>query len=113
MAEPLQVPKEMTLEKVIVTKTVSAGLLLVEVALVKTKNQYEAAVFLDKKYKPGPPLPLALPNATTAATHWMCARPRIGFTEEEATKIIDEVLSENRVKRIAFKDTWGADMEEF
>lgn len=108
----LKMPENMTLEKVIINKTVSNGMYEVDVALVLHNKQYEAALFLNKVYKPGPPLPRPLENPTTAATHWMSARPRVGLTEEETNKILDEVLSENRVKQITFKDKWGADLNE-
>lgn len=110
MSVSLQMPEGMILEKIILSKTVSNGIYQVDVALVLHKNQYEAALFLNRQYKPGPPLPRPLEKPSAAATHWMSVRPRIGLTEEEATLISDEVLSENRVKKINFKDTWGADL---
>lgn len=112
MPESLPMPEGMTFEKLILSKTVSNGLLSVDVALVLHKKQYEAAVFLNKQYKPGPPVPRELPNPSGGATHWMSVRPKIGFTQEEADQIIDEVLSENRVKHITFKDAWGADFDD-
>lgn len=112
MSETLPMPANMVFEKIILSKTVSNGMMQVDVALVQRNRQYEAALFLNKQYKPGPPLPRPLENPSAAATHWMSARPRVGFTEQEATLISDEVLSENRVKRITFKDSWGAGMDD-
>lgn len=112
MSESLEMPDGMVFEKILLSKTVSNGMYEVDVALVLHKNQYEAALFLNKHYKPGPLLPRPLENPSAAATHWMSVRPRIGFTEEEATLITDEVLSENRVKRLTFKDAWGAEMDD-
>lgn len=112
MAVTLQVPETMTLEKIILSKTVSNGLMTVDVALVLHGRQYEAALFLNQQYKPGPPLPRPLEKPSAAATHWMSARPRVGLTEQEAEMITDEVLSENRVKRMTFKDTWGTDNDD-
>ncbi len=102
----LDIPKDMMIEKIILSKTLQSKV-FIEVALVKTKKQYEAALFFNKRYKGGPPVPRALENPSEKASHWMCARPKVGFTEEEAEKIFDEVLSENRVKQIFFKDNWG------
>lgn len=112
MSALLQLPEDMALEKVILSKTVSNGIYQVDVALVLRNKQYEAALFLNNQYKPGPPLPRPLEKPSAAATHWMSVRPRIGFTDEEATLITDEVLSENRVKRITFKDSWGPDNDD-
>ncbi len=113
MSELLQMPAGMVLEKVILSKTVSNGIYQVDVALVLHKKQYEAALFLNRQYKPGPALPRPLEKPSAAATHWMSVRPHIGFTEEEATLISDEVLSENRVKKITFKDNWGPEQDDF
>ena len=110
MPKVLQLPEGMKMEKIILSKTVSNGMYEVDVALVFRNKQYEAALFLNNAYKPGPPIPRPLENSTNAATHWMSARPRIGLTEEETNMIIDEVLSENRVKQIRFKDNWGPEV---
>ena len=105
----LGMPEDMEIEKIILNKTIQGGKMFVEIALVKRGKQYEAALFLDKKYKGGPPLPRALLVPSEKASHWMSARPKIGLTAEEAEKVFDELLSENRVKKITFKDTWGED----
>ncbi|HPX60246.1 MAG TPA: hypothetical protein PLN25_00560 [Deltaproteobacteria bacterium] len=105
------VPEGMTVEKIILSKTLQSKL-TVDIALVLHNRQYEAALFLERKYKGGPPMPRELETPTDKASHWMSARPKIGLTPEEAEKVIDEVLSENRVKKINFKDTWGAEYEE-
>lgn len=112
MSQELQLPREMTLEKIVLSKVISGGRLFVDIALVKHKNQYEAALFIDKKYSPGPPLPRVLAISTSTATHWMSARPKVGLTEEEATMIIEEVMSENRLKRLMFKDVWGKHLDD-
>jgi len=103
-------PEGMTVEKIILNKTLQSKL-TVDIALVMHNRQYEAAIFLERKYKGGPPLPRALETPTEKASHWMSARPKIGLTPEEAEKVIDEVMSENRVKHITFKDSWGAEMD--
>ncbi len=113
MSETLQMPDGMVFEKIILSKTVGNGIYQVDVVLVLHKNQYEAALFLNRQYKPGPPLPRPLDNPSAVATHWMSVRPRVGLSEEETNLITDEVLSENRVKRITFKDSWGPDQDEF
>jgi hypothetical protein len=42
------------------------------------------------------------------ATHWMGIRPKVGFTAEEAEKILDDVSGQNVLRRIRFVDKWGA-----
>jgi len=84
---------------------------LVDVRLVKRPRQYEAALFLNGKYRPGPAVPRPLDNPSGDTTHWMGVRPSVGFTNEEADTIIDEVSSQNRLRRITFADKWGKDYE--
>ncbi|WP_390139128.1 hypothetical protein [Geobacter metallireducens] len=85
---------------------------LVDVRLVKRPRQYEAALFLNGKYKPGPPVPRPLDNPTTDASHWMGVRPSVGFSPEEADAITDEVMSQNRLRRLTFTDRWGREYDD-
>lgn len=102
------VPNDMDVLDSILSKETRGGF-HVDVRLVKRPRQYEAALFLNGKYKPGPPLPRPLENPSGDATHWMGVRPSVGFTYEEATKIIDEVSAQNTLRHIIFRDTWGKD----
>lgn len=83
---------------------------LVDVRMVKHKRQYEAALFLNGKYKPGPGIPRPLDNPSGDTTHWMGVRPSVGLTYEEAHNIISEVKAQNDLHRIQFTDSWGRDI---
>ncbi|WP_298434996.1 hypothetical protein [Geobacter sp.] len=111
MPEFSEVPRDMDVLDSILSKETKNGF-LVDVRLVKRPRQYEAALFLNGKYKPGPAVPRPLDNPSGETTHWMGVRPSVGFTYEEAGKIIDEVSAQNTLRRIQFKDSWGRDMYE-
>jgi len=101
-----EIPKDMEIIDSILSKTLKSGF-VVEVKLVKRPMQYEAALFINDKYKPGPPVPRAMDTPAGEATHWMGIRPKVGFTTEEADKILDEVSGQNVLRRIHFVDKWG------
>lgn len=101
-----EIPRDMEIIDSILTKTLKSGF-VVEVKLVKRPKQYEAALFINDKYKPGPPVPRQMETPAGEATHWMGVRPKVGFTAEEADMILDEVSGQNVLHKIFFKDTWG------
>jgi hypothetical protein len=107
MNEYLDMPEAMEVQEVIVERVLQSTGALLEVCLVKNGSQYEAALFFDKKYKPGPPLPRPLETQSGQSTHWMGVRPKVGLTEAEAEKIIYEVNGVNALHRIQIKDNWG------
>jgi len=111
MIESNDIPKEMEVIDAILTKTLKSGF-VVEVKLVKMPRQYEAALFINDKYKPGPPLPRAMETPVGEATHWMGVRPKVGFTAEEADQILDEISGQNVLHRIKMVDNWGTLDEE-
>lgn len=107
MSEFVDMPEEMEVQEVIIERVLQSTGALLEVCLVKHGKQYEAALFFDKKYKPGPPLPRPLETPSGQSTHWMGVRPKVGLTEEEADKILYEVSGVNALHRIQMKDNWG------
>lgn len=106
MPEFYDVPNDMDVHESILSKETKNGF-LVDVRMVKRHRQYEAALFLNGRYKPGPPLPRPLDNPSGDTTHWMGVRPSVGFTDEEAQTILDDVKSQNDLHHITFRDTWG------
>lgn len=111
MSEFVDYPEEMEVQEVILDREIQSTGAFLEVCLVKHRAQYEAALFIDKKYRPGPPLPRPLENPSGPATHWMGVRPKVGLTEAEAEKIAYEVNGVNALHRIQMKDNWGNLME--
>jgi hypothetical protein len=105
-------PKDMEFEEVILERVLQNTGALLEICVVKHGRQYEAALFFDQKYKPGPPLPRPLENPSGQYTHWMGVRPKVGLSQEEAEKVEYEVNGLNACHRIQLKDTWGRDFEE-
>lgn len=105
-----EMPRDMEIMDSILSKTLKSGF-LIEVRLVKRHNQYEAALFINGKYKAGPPVPRPMDTPSGEATHWMGIRPKVGFTTEEADRILDEVSAPNVLHRIRFADNWGAQGE--
>ena len=101
-----EIPKDMEIIDSILSKTLKSGF-VVDVKLVKRPMQYEAALFINEKYKPGPPVPRPMETPAGEATHWMGVRPKVGFTQEEADTILDEVSGQNVLHRIRFVDKWG------
>jgi len=104
------VPEEMKVQDVIVEKTLKNGM-YAEIRLVRLPRQFEAALFLDGRFKPGPPVPRPLDNPTGDVTHWMGVRPSIGLTAEETEKIAGEVNVQNFLHKLQFIDRWGKEEE--
>lgn len=100
------VPKDADVISQIIEKTLTSGM-LVEVYLVKYPRQYEAALFVDGHYKPGPPVPRPLENASEAVAYWMGVRPKVGLSQEEGDEILGAVNVQNMLHHCYFKDTWG------
>ena len=105
----MDMPNDMEVEEVIIDRILQNTGALLEVCVVKHGKQYEAALFFDRKYKPGPPLPRPLESPSGQATHWMGVRPKVGLTQEEADRIEYEVNGLNALHRIQMRDTWGMD----
>jgi hypothetical protein len=99
-------PPDMEVISQTLEKTLSNGM-LVEVFLVKRPRQYEAALFIGGKYKPGPPIPRPIDNPTPTAAYWMGVHPSVGFSEAEGDEILAEVNVQNRTHHCYFSDKWG------
>ena len=108
MSEYTDMPVDMEIQELIIDRVLQNTGALLEICLVKHKGQYEAALFFDKKYKPGPPMPRPLETPSGQSTHWMGVRPKVGLTEAEAEKIVYEVNGLNALHRIQMRDTWGS-----
>ena len=101
------VPKGSEVISQIIEKTLKNGM-LAEVFLVKLPQHYEAALFIDGHYKPGPPLPRLLETPTETAAYWMGVRPKIGLSQEEGDEILGAVNVQNKLHHCYFADKWGA-----
>jgi len=102
----IDVPKDTIVLDTLIEKTLSNGM-QVEVYLVKQPRQYEAALFIEKHYKPGPPLPRPLENQTEATAYWMGVRPKVGLSQIEFEEIIAAVNVQNKLHHCNFIDKWG------
>ena len=111
MADLIDVPQGMKVMKSVVVKRLQSGF-FAEVFLVLHNGQYEAAIFLNDKFKPGPPVPYPLDTPTELHSHWMGVRPSIGLTPEEAALILNEVECENALHRQKLNDRWGKAQDE-
>lgn len=109
MPEFLDLPHEMEVQEVLVERELQATGGYMEIRLVKHGRQYEAAVFVNGRYRPGPPLPRPLEHQVGNATHWMGIRPKVGLSAEEVEKIEYEVRGVNALYRITMRDTWGSE----
>lgn len=109
MAEYSDLPDDMEVQDLIVERELQATGAQLEIRLVKRPRQYEAAVFINGKYRPGPPLPRPLDTPVGTSTHWMGVRPKVGLSPEEVEKIEYEVTGTNALYRISMRDNWGAD----
>ena len=105
MAELIDVPRGMKVIKSVVVKRLQRGH-FAEVFLVLHNGQYEAALFLNDKFKPGPPIPYPLDSPTEANSHWMGVRPSVGLSSEESAVIINEVECENSLHKQKMVDRW-------
>jgi hypothetical protein len=83
-------------KKNILSKILSNGL-KADFSLVQDDDSFLAALYIDGRFIPGPPLPVPLDPASEEVTHWMGNRPSVGLTTEEAKKIIKVVQLENSV----------------
>lgn len=106
MSSLIDVPKDVEVLDQLVEKTLSNGM-LVEVYLVKSPRQYEAALFIGGMYKPGPPIPRPLDTPTETAAYWMGVRPKAGLSQEEGDEILGAVNVQNKMNHCFFTDTWG------
>lgn len=106
MSELIDVPFGMKIVKSVVVKRLQSGF-FAEVFLVSHKGQYEAALFLNDKFKPGPPIPHPLDTPSEVNSHWMGVRPSVGLTSEEAERIISEVEAENALHKKKLENRWG------
>lgn len=106
MPDLIDVPHGMKVMQSVVVKRLQSGF-FAEVFLVMHNGQYEAALFLNDKYKPGPPLPHPLDQPNEQYSHFMGVRPSVGLTPEEAERIISEVEAENALHRRKMTDRWG------
>lgn len=86
----------MVFKKNIFTKTLSNGL-NVNFSIVLENEVFHAAMYIDGRHIPGPPLPTRLDPPKGETTYWMGNRPSVGLTTAEAEKIIREVNLENSV----------------
>ena len=111
MSEFIGVPDDLEVQEQIIERTLQKMGALMEIRLVKRKSQrqYEAALFINHKYMPGPPLPRPLETPAGDASHWMGVRPKVGLTTSEVEKILYEVNGVNALYHITIKDTWGRD----
>lgn len=100
------VPKDAEVLSQIIEKKLSNGM-LVEVYLIKLSSHYEAALFVEGHYKPGPPLPRPLETPTATAAYWMGVRPKVGLSQEEGDEILGAVNVQNKLHHCFFVDKWG------
>ncbi len=105
MADLIDVPRGMKIVKSVVIKRLQSGF-FAEVFLVLHNGQYEAALFLNDKFKPGPPVPYPLDSPTEVNSHWMGVRPSVGLNPDEAALIINEVECENAIHKQKMIDRW-------
>ena len=86
----------MIFKKTIVSKILSNGL-KADFSLVQVEDVFQAALYIDGRFIPGPAIPMPLDPSKGNVTHWMGNRPSVGLTAEEAEKIFKEVKLENSV----------------
>lgn len=102
------IPKDAEIVSQLFEKTLQSGM-LVEVYLVKYPSHYEAALFVEGHYKPGPPIPHPLENPTETTAYWMGVRPRVGLSQEEGEDILAAVNVQNKMHHCFFADKWGVE----
>jgi hypothetical protein len=105
MTDLIDVPRGMKIIKSVVVKRLQSGF-FAEVFLVSHNGQYEAALFLNDKFKPGPPIPYPLESPSEVNSHWMGVRPSVGLSPEEAALIVNEVECENAIHKQKMVDRW-------
>ncbi len=103
----IDMPKEAEIiSPPIIEKKLKNGM-LVEVYLVKYPRQYEASLFIEGHYKPGPPIPRQMENPTETTAYWMGVRPKVGLSQEEGDEILGAVNVQNKLHHLPFTDRWG------
>lgn len=102
----VDVPQDAEVISQIISKTLKTGM-LVEVYLLKFPRQYEAGLFIEGNFKPGPPIPRSLDNPTETAAYWMGVRPKVGLSQEEGDEILGAVNVQNKMHHLPFTDRWG------
>ena len=105
--ELIDVPRGMKIIKSILVKRLQTPGYFADVYLVMQNGQYEAALFINDKYKPGPPIPYPLDNPTDEVNPLDGGQPSVGLSPEEAERIISEVEYENSVHRNKLHDRWN------
>ena len=93
----------MKVAKSVVIKRLES-VILAEIFLVLHNGQNEAVLFLNDKYKPGPPITYPLDTPSEQHSHWMGVRPSIGLTPEEFELILNEVECENSLHKKKMQD---------
>lgn len=106
MDDTHRIPEDTEIHETLVEKKLSNGM-HVEVKLVKRPRWFEAMLFVNGHYKPGPPLPRPLEEPNAAVSHWMGVRPKIGLSPTEVEAIVGEVNIHNFLHKFQFVDTWG------
>lgn len=86
----------MIFKRTILTKILSSGF-RAEFAIVRDEGSYKAALYVNGRYVPGPPLPEPLTPPREDLTYWMGNKPSVGLTDDEADRIMKEVEMENAV----------------
>ena len=88
----------MIVKRIIFRKLLSTAA-VAEFLIVRKEGDYEATLFLNGKYVPGPSLPKVLDPPKGDVTHWMGNKPSVRLTLNEAEKINAEVALEKSVLR--------------
>ena len=105
MTNLIGVPHGMKIIKSIVVKRL-LNASFAEIFLVLNNEEYEAALFVDDKFRHGPPIPHPLEFPDELNSHMMGARPGIGISPTEAERIFSEVEYENAVLKQKMLDRW-------
>jgi hypothetical protein len=105
MTALIDVPRGMKIVKSVVVKRLQSGV-FAEVFLVAYDGQFEAALFLNDTFKPGPPIPYPLDSPSETSSHWMGVRPSVGLSPDEAALVINEVECENALHKQKMVDRW-------
>ncbi|RNC68629.1 MAG: hypothetical protein ED859_09965 [Desulfuromonadales bacterium] len=95
----------MIIKRLIFKKMLSSGS-FAEFVIVKNEGRYEAALYINGKYIPGPSIPRPLQPPKDDITHWMGNRPSVGLTQGEAERILEDVSFENAVLDHRRKRNW-------
>ncbi|NVN89667.1 MAG: hypothetical protein HXX11_03615 [Desulfuromonadales bacterium] len=106
MDDTHRIPEDAEIHETLVEKKLSNGM-LAQVKLVKRPRWFEAMLFVNGLYKPGPPLPRPLEEPNATVSHWMGVRPKIGLSPTEVEVIVGEVNIHNFLHKCQIVDTWG------